>query len=53
MYLTHTAGDQPFIDYTGKKPNIEHYHTGEIQNLEVFVYVLGSSQYSYIKATAN
>ncbi len=43
MHFTHKAGDKLFIDYTGKKLHIVDKHTGEIQNLEVFLCVLGSS----------
>jgi len=50
MHFTHKAGDKLFIDYTGKKLHIIDKHTGEIQDLEVFVCVLGSSQYTYVEA---
>jgi len=41
MRLTHKAGDKLFIDFTGKKLSIVDRYTGEIQDLEVFVCVLG------------
>ena len=50
MHFTHKAGDKLFIDFTGKKLSIVDPHTGEIQDLEVFVCVLGSSQYTYVEA---
>ena len=50
MHFTHKAGDKLFIDYTGKKLVIVDRDTGELQNLEVFVCVLGSSQYTYVEA---
>ena len=53
MHFTHKAGDKLFIDYTGKKLTIVDRHTGELQNLEVFVCVLGSSQYTYVEASAS
>jgi transposase len=53
MHLTHKAGDKLFIDYTGKKLTIVDRDTGEMQNLEVFVCVLGSSQYTYVEASAS
>ncbi|SDF24692.1 Transposase [Pricia antarctica] len=53
MHFTHKAGDKLFIDYTGKKLHIVDKHTGEIQDLEVFVCVLGSSQYTYVEARAS
>lgn len=53
MHLEHKAGDKLFIDFTGKKLSIVDRHTGEIQNLEVFVCILGSSQYTYVEACAS
>ncbi len=53
MHFTHKAGDKLFIDYTGKKLTIVDRHTGELQDLEVFVCVLGSSQYTYVEARAS
>ena len=50
MHFTHKAGDKLFIDFTGKKLSIVDHYTGEIQDLEVFVCVLGSSQYTYVEA---
>lgn len=50
MHFTHKAGDKLFIDFTGKKLSIVDPHTGEIRDLEVFVCVLGSSQYTYVEA---
>ncbi len=50
MHFTHKAGDKLFIDFTGKKLSIVDKDTGEIQDLEVFVCVLGSSQYTYVEA---
>lgn len=52
MHFTHKAGDKLFIDYTGKKLTIVDRDTGELQDLEVFVCVLGSSQYTYVEASA-
>ena len=49
MNFTHKAGDRLFIDFTGKKLAIVDEHTGEIQELEVFVCVLGRSQFTYIE----
>lgn len=49
MHFTHKTGDM-FLNFTGKKLSIVDRHTGEIQELEVFVYVLGSSQYTYVEA---
>ena len=50
MHFTHKAGDKLFIDFTGKKLPIIDKQTGEIQQLEVFICVLGVSQYTYVEA---
>lgn len=50
MHFTDTDGDKLFLDFTGKKLCIVDPHTGEIQDLEVFICVLGSSQYTNIEA---
>ncbi len=53
MRMEHKAGDKMFVDFTGKKLNVTDPETGEIQEYEVFVSVLGASQLSYIKAVAS
>ncbi len=50
MHMEHKAGDKLFVDFTGKKLSIVDPKTGEKQELEIFVSVLGSSQLSYIEA---
>ena len=50
MHFTHKAGDKLFIDFTGKKLPVIDKQTGEIQQLEVFICVLGGSQYTYVEA---
>ncbi len=50
MHFNHKAGDKLFIDFCGKKLTIVDEHTGELQDLEVFVCVLGASQYTYVEA---
>ncbi len=50
MHFTHKSGDKLFIDFTGKKLTIVDEHTGELQDLEVFVCVLVSSQLTYAEA---
>lgn len=39
-----------FVDFTGKKLQVVDKHSGEIQDVEVFVAVLGASQYTYVEA---
>ncbi|WP_437397855.1 hypothetical protein [Flagellimonas lutimaris] len=50
MRMEHKAGDKLFIDFTGKKLTIVDRDTGELKELEVFVCILGSSQYTYVEA---
>lgn len=50
MRMEHKAGDKMFVDFAGKKLSIVDPKTGEIQELEIFVSVLGASQLSYIEA---
>ena len=51
MHFEHKAGDKLFIDYTGKKLFVTDRQTGEVQACEVFVAILGSSQYTYVEAS--
>jgi transposase len=53
MHMEHKAGDKLFIDFTGKKLHIVDRDTGELKELEVFVCILGSSQYTYVEACAS
>ena len=52
MRLTHTAGERLFVDYSGKKPSIVDPITGEKHEVELYVAVLGASNYLYAEATA-
>jgi transposase len=51
MRQTHRAGEKAFIDYSGKKPSIVDPRTGEVIEVELFVAVLGASNYTYAEAT--
>jgi transposase len=51
MRQVHRAGEKLFIDYSGKKPRIVDRATGEITEVELFVAVLGASNYTYAEAT--
>lgn len=51
MHMEHKAGDKLFIDYAGQKLSIVDKHTGEITEVEFFVAILGSSQYTYAEAS--
>ena len=50
MPMRHKYGDKLFIDYTGKKLPVVDRATGEVKQMEVFVGVLGGSNYTYIEA---
>jgi transposase len=50
MHMIHKAGDKVFVDYTGKKLELTDTETGEIVPVEVFVAILGASQFTYVQA---
>jgi transposase len=51
MRQHHVAGDKLFVDYSGKKVSVVDPTTGEIKSAEVFVAVMGASNYTYAEAT--
>src|ERR671931_68129 len=51
MRQTHKAGDKLFVDYSGKQPEIVDPLTGVVRPVELFVAVLGASNYTYAEAT--
>ena len=51
MRQVHVAGDKLFVDYAGMRPRIVDAVTGEITDVELFVAVLGASNYTYAEAT--
>jgi transposase len=51
MRQHHVAGAKLFVDYSGKKLPIVNAATGEIHPAELFVGVLGASNYTYSEAT--
>jgi transposase len=51
MRQHHVAGDKVFVDYSGKKIAIVDPATGEVRDAEIFVAVLGASNYTYAEAT--
>ena len=51
MRQVHRAGDKLFIDYSGDTVGIIDGATGEIRRAEIFVAVLGASNYVYAEAT--
>ena len=51
MRQHHVAGDKLFVDYSGKRLGIHDALTGEIRMAEIFVAVLGASNYTFAEAT--
>ncbi len=51
MRQTHRAGEKLFVNYSGRKPRIVDRDTGEITNVELYVAVLGASNYTFAEAT--
>jgi len=51
MRQHHAAGDKVFVDYSGKRVGIVDPTTGEVKTAELFVAVLGASNYTYAEAT--
>ena len=50
MHMEHKVGDKMYVDFAGDKLSIVDKQTGEIQDVEVFVAILGASQYTYVEA---
>jgi transposase len=51
MRQVHVAGDKLFVDYAGMKPKLVCVETGQVTEVELFVAVLGASNYTYVEAT--
>ena len=51
MRQVHVAGDKLFVDYAGMKARVVDPQTGEVVEVELFVAVLGASNYTYAEAT--
>ena len=51
MRHEHRAGEKLFVDYAGQTVDIVDSETGEIHNAQIFVAVLGASNYTYAEAT--
>lgn len=51
MRQTHQAGEKCFVDYCGQTVPIISADTGEIRPAQIFVAVLGASNYTYAEAT--
>jgi len=51
MRQVHYAGDKMFVDYSGKKPHLVDRNTGACIEVELFVAVLGASNYTFAQAS--
>jgi transposase len=51
MRQSHRAGESLFVDYAGQTLEVIERTTGEVRAAEIFVAVLGASNYSYAEAT--
>ena len=51
MRLDHKAGERMFVDYAGGTMPVVDRETGEIRQAQIFVAVLGASNYTYAEAT--
>ena len=51
MRQVHRAGEKAFVDFSGTKPQIIDPWTGEVITVELYVMVLGASDYTYAEAT--
>jgi transposase len=51
MRMTHYAGDKLFVDYSGLTVPWVDKETGVIHDAQIFVAVLGASNYTYVEAT--
>jgi len=53
MHIEHKVGDKMYVDYAGGTLPYVDTDTGEIKNAQVFVAILGWSQYAYVEAMRN
>jgi transposase len=51
MRQVHRAGDKTFVDFSGKRPHLVDPKAGEVIEVELYVAVLGASNYTYPQAT--
>jgi transposase len=53
MRFNHKMGEKVFVDFSGYRPKIKNPLTGEITEVELFVGVLGASNYTFAYAVHN
>jgi transposase len=52
MRQAHPAGERMFVDYAGQTVDVIDPGTGEVRSAQIFVAVMGASNYTYAEATA-
>lgn len=50
MHIEHKVGDKMYVDYAGATLPYVNTDTGEIKEAQIFVAILGWSQYAYVEA---
>jgi len=50
MRLSHKGGEKVFVDYAGQTVPIVDPNTGEVHEVQIFIGVLGASNYTYAEA---
>lgn len=53
MRQHHLAGEKLFVDFSGTTLPITDRHTGEITQAQIFVAVMGASNYTFVRALAS
>lgn len=51
MRQVHLGGEKMFADYSGRRPRVVDFRTGEVNEVELFIAVLGASSLKYAEAT--
>jgi transposase len=51
MRFEHRAGEKCFVDYAGQTIDLVDRHTGEMREAQIFVAVLGCSNYTFAEAS--
>ena len=51
MRQNHKAGEKMFVDYSGQTAQVTDPKTGDIKKAQIFVAVLGASNYTYAEAS--
>ncbi|MCE3077298.1 IS21 family transposase [Chryseobacterium gwangjuense] len=51
MHMNHKSGDKMYVDYAGKTLSIVDRDSGELNEVQFFVAILGASQYTYAEAS--